>query len=33
MALLKDAIAAIKDTPNIRHIVSVSGGKDSWLIL
>ena len=29
MALLKEAVAAIKDSPNIRHIVSVSGGKDS----
>ena len=29
MALLKEAIAAITDQPSIRHIVSVSGGKDS----
>ena len=28
-ATLKDAIAAIKSEPTIRHIVSVSGGKDS----
>lgn len=29
MVLLKEAIAAIKTDPGIRHIVSVSGGKDS----
>ena len=29
MAELKEAIAAITEAPEVRHIVSVSGGKDS----
>jgi 3'-phosphoadenosine 5'-phosphosulfate sulfotransferase (PAPS reductase)/FAD synthetase len=29
MTTIKEAICAIKEKPNIKHIVSVSGGKDS----
>lgn len=29
MAILQEALKAIKDSPEIRHIVNVSGGKDS----
>ena len=29
MATLKEALASLQDNPEMRHIVSVSGGKDS----